>query len=421
VWLACLVGVGAGLACWRFLPPVPRLSMTKPPTLEVALSRDFELLAIMGDWEIKDQRWSAINSIWDLASGRRLCSFKFDQAIPPSGDLWTGKDYDKAFTEDGKRFLIFYRGKVEVRDTHTGEIVTSKLPVEFPFDEKRTSRLIKDARGRPYILVKDENNVATISDLLTGQETASFPVPTKVVFDAHPGRLHIYSLEDFENPTCVVRNIPNGDVAIPIHSVNRQDIRRDDRRDKSDGRNSPPQTYFIVSHDWQVITPDCKTSIRLPWVNAYSPSKIDIEDLRTGSHRIVPIMLRQIYDISPNGRYVAGWRDRQNNLPSWLVWLWKLVGQHPFADDDLLLCDLSTGSEAACFAGDYAKFSLDGKAVALISRERLEIYDLPLRRPWRSILGCGVLAAAIVWIFMRGCKWCRTGLNNRRSASNLPL
>ena len=78
--------------------------------------------------------------------------------------------------------MQFRRGKAQFRDSLTGARIDFDRPVEFPFDAKRTSHLIKDVRGRSYVLTKDENNVATIRDLLTGKQTASFPVPSQSEF-----------------------------------------------------------------------------------------------------------------------------------------------------------------------------------------------------------------------------------------------
>ena len=71
----------------------------------------------------------------------------------------------------------------------------------------------------------------------------------------------------------------------------------------------------------------------------------------------------------------------------------------------LSLIDLSTGSRAGSFKYGDAHFSRDGNRVALVAEDTLEVYDLPLSKPWRRIIAYGALAAGITGLLLCWRKW----------------
>jgi hypothetical protein len=157
------------------------------------------------------------------------------------------------------------------------------------------------------------------------------------------------------------------------------------------------------------LTPDANTAA-LVCCN----QKIQVWDLRTGRRRRLDVpaehmMLFQRVAVSTDGRYLTLVMDRPRapNHP-WLDWLMDRLGRLPKEGPELVVYDLTTNSEVAAFRNSpkpepwsypgIAKFSLDGRSLAIIQGKSLDIYDFPLHRPWGKIAAYALTATAVVWV-----------------------
>src|SRR4029077_7064916 len=107
------------------------------------------------------------------------------------------------------------------------------------------------------------------------------------------------------------------------------------------------------------------------------------------------------------GRFLATFTGgHPERTPAWIAWLFAKFGIND-AWSGTSIYDLTSGEEVASFANaPGSHFSLDGKSLALLSRDgTLSVYDLPLRRPWARIAGIALGVAAGVWLVSALLSW----------------
>jgi hypothetical protein len=331
-------------------------------------SRDFRNLAISVGKAGSEQEWVGTTTLWDLTAGRPLSSFKFDYSIPPN----EFPGYYSAFSEDGRTFLLFVRGKVRFIEIVTGEIAKGLVPLEFPHGEKQHSHLVTDARGHHYVLTNDRNDSTIIRDLLNGQHVGS--VPNKALVQRFvPGAIYFYD----QFTTFELRELPTGKHRVTLDGM-------------------------TVGANW-TVTPDCNTLASCGWINANNTRVLEVMDLTNGGRRVLPGFVN-IHAISPDGRFLA--LEQSRDIHPWFAWLLGWIGQRPTYERNLVIYDLTMGWKAASFGNarfSNAVFSLDGQSLAILSGNNLQIFDVPLQRPWDQIVGYSLvtvfLTASILWLF----------------------
>ena len=321
-------------------------------------------------------------TLWDIQAGRSLCSFPI--AVE---EHYPGSNYAQAFTEDETAFVEFSRGKAQCRDVLTGTIRQPKQTVIFPHDEDKyeaNSRLVADGKGRLLVLVEEKNKPWSVRDLSTGEEVGSFSLPP-LEDNLRPNGHRLPGLLLFPNPKNKImeaREIPTGkilfqkvDHAVNLHSTE-------------------------WAFDW-TLTPDGKTKIEVD-------GQIHILDSRSGQrHLNLPGDFFPV--LSFDGRYLLV--TRMAFLDARLFWILSwFVNPEPIRQLTVLY-DLEKEAEIASFAlarRDIVRFSQDNRSLAILTDDLyLNIYDLPLGKPWDRIVGYalsvagGVLLVGLVFSCFR--------------------
>jgi hypothetical protein len=386
-WFAFVVGLLTAATGWWLMPHAPRCSVPVQIVDYTVLSPDFHYAAVYySDLHRGQDDLAAKWTIWDLTSGRSQFSFPVSQE---KAIHWNGS-YDLEFSPDNELVVEFDDGKARFRKVPSGDHWHSDTATIFAdrANVSITSQLAKAADGRLFVLVLDVANKSSIRDLLSGKEVGTLP-PWQDVFFPGGCLRHNAEREKIE-----VRELPNGQ------------LRRD--LECSDLELEFRKRGLQVQPNW-ALTPDCNTAVQV------SDGKILVWDGSDGKCRRLDVPVERIAQhrvaISPDGKYLVFLvqRPRDPNHP-WLDWLLDRLGQLPKEGAELVVYDLTTNAEVASFRDSpvplawsardhgFAKFSLDGKSLAIVQGESLDIYDFPLHQPWGRIAGYALMAAAMAWV-----------------------
>jgi hypothetical protein len=398
-WFPIVIGLFTGLACWWLLPVSPRRSLPLPldDSRSVVLSPDFRYAAII-NYELSLTRQIHVQSeIWDLTSCRSLFSFPFEKG--PDG---SAIQHSLAISPDNKLVVEFPldkpgRATAKFRKIPSGDLWEPGAPIEFPIDVENgiTSRLTIDARGRLLVAILDKSKPSSIRDLLTGKEVGTLPKwDSEWALGLVPG--------------CNMRWVPNTG-EIEVRALPSGDIRGHLPANLLQGLLPQREVYSVYFNC--ALTPDCNTLAKI------DDGKIHVWDVSSRHYHFVNREASQFVGVSPDGRFLASQRFlpgawHPDPIPwavPWLDWLMPQPRRSSgewVQQSEVVLYDLIAQAEVTSFGLNHAnpghqnpaRFSLDGQSLAIIGPDALELYDLPLRRPWSKIVGCALLAAASLWL-----------------------
>jgi len=125
---------------------------------------------------------------------------------------------------------------------------------------------------------------------------------------------------------------------------------------------------------------------------------VHVWDRSTGQRRTFPINYNLGASLTPDGKHlgtvVFGWRES----PGWIGKLVARILGRNHAHEAVVV-DLTSGDEIANFPGMYgARFSLDGRSLAVYGDDLVEIYDFPLRLPWRWVVTIAFAVTAACYL-----------------------
>jgi WD40 repeat protein len=147
---------------------------------------------------------------------------------------------------------------------------------------------------------------------------------------------------------------------------------------------------WVLSADGKLLLRGCKDNVQI-WEGDGNYRK-----LKSVNASSSPVLSADCHLLA-----ASAWVKAKNWPPSPVVWL----GRASPPDDRpvLKLYDLANGSELGAFTrGTEACFSPDGSTLAVLTKDQtVELYDLPLHRPWWRALGAGVLVA--ITLFLGDC------------------
>jgi hypothetical protein len=388
--LALIVGlVTTATSAW-LIPYAPRRSLpariagSRP---SAAFSPDFRYAAFVSS-EYRDEEKDRDEkcTIWDVPSGRALFSF------PTPKRPYMADNYALRISPDNAFVVELHQGQPRFWKMPSGEPWSPELVANIPHDlfGGGVSHLETDREGRPLIVVREVWK-SRVRDLVSGKELATLP-PEGVWCDFFPGGFvrHLWEEEKIE-----IRELPSGT------------LRRElGLRDCDFVRRGP-----WVRYHW-ALTPDLNT------VALVVEDKIYSWDVRTGARRQLDVPSEQLptsgrsvsfqhVALSPDGRFFIFRVDHPPNPKyAWLEHLLDWIGWPP-RRAELALYDLTANTEIVSFrlpsnpqgfSSGHAKFSLDGKSLAIVHEDGVDIYDFPVRRPWPKIAACALVASGIVWV-----------------------
>jgi hypothetical protein len=326
-------------------------------------------------------------TLWDVHGGRALCSFPLQDPYFFSGARGS---YAQAFTQDETTFVEFARGKAHIRDVVTGDIKKLNQSLEFPHgpdEHEEISRLRTDGEGRLLVMVKEIDKPWRVRDLFTGEEVGSFILPPAATFFDEPRsfRLLLPDLMHFEDPedgVIEIREVPTGKMLFQW-------------------KGSVEPDYPLA--DW-MITPDGKTRVMVD-------DAIHVYDNK-GGHRDLNVPAWKWPVLSLDGRLLLVEKSTPTPNP-WFAWLWNwfTTPKKEQMQPETGLYDLERGTELASFPNSHGcLISQDIRKFAIFTGDSLNIYDLPLSKPWAKIAGYalrvagGVFLVGLILGFLRGKK-----------------
>jgi hypothetical protein len=365
---ALAAGLLTASACWWWLPPTPlfrdaatevnnSVSPHFSPRMNYAVYTSNDPTYKKYPFNEKEDSGSA--SVWDLRTGVPCFSFRFSERP------------DIRFNEDETLCVEFYssRGTAYLREMPTGVLKTPDQPIEIP----PKSGLLADAKGRLFILIGDlKQRPWLIRDLLTGEEAGSFSLPPDKDCSgglSYPGVLRVHIIEYRNSFPIELRQVPTGKLLW---------------KDTLDRAWDQELTRTIR------ITPDGKTTVQIY-------GQVHVSD-NAGTHRVFPIPRGAIEDLSPDGRYllIQGYGE---DTPPWLKKLYEWCGIPTKQSGSAYLYDLKTGQELGRFANTwFGQISVDSNRLAVGGKEGWAVYDLPLRKPWPTIIGYALGVAVAVFL-----------------------
>src|SRR5947209_9199791 len=114
---ALVVGLVTMRACWWFLPPEPRVTISVPDLNNhwITYSPNLRYMAVTTEADHANiKTYSSKITLWDMETACILCSF------PRQNDPLS--DYTQAFSKDEATFVEFSAGQAHFRDVLTGSI-----------------------------------------------------------------------------------------------------------------------------------------------------------------------------------------------------------------------------------------------------------------------------------------------------------
>jgi WD40 repeat protein len=372
-WFAVLVGMITAIACWRYLPTVPRRSLHVSGWFiggGIVFSPDFHFAAeSFKKWDPKGDTF--MTNLWDLNEGRVLFSFPFEQ-----GNLFIRK---VAISPDNEILVEFKNGLVTFYKIPTGE--KWKPPIQFSDGPEfgKINHLAIDAQGRIFVVHSEKLKPISVHDLFTGKKLGSLPNenPRASFF---PGGVLWF---DRDKELFRVRKIPSGEFHGEINLP-----------------KNPPIAWGVSSAG---ISSDCNTIVVVETNLKTIQGMVRIWNVPTSNYRLLVFpdgIESSRFFLSPNGQFVALHVFRKSHPNPVLQWILPWIKPGP-EYDEWILYDLDNEKELISFPSknfNYVQFSLDGKSFAVRYENRLDLYHFPLPRPWTKIFGFASLAGALAML-----------------------
>ncbi len=373
--LASILGAFViGTFAWMILPPLPRVTIPQDDRFgRLAFSRDCRFIACAeGDRETKRSSEGKLN-VWDTHESRVLFSVPYGETYPPVMD----GGYSLAFTPEADKLVTYSWGKARFFNIPTGEPWHPDVAHEFPADGKNStpSWLTTDAAGNLFVLVRDRAKARnSVLDLWSGKETGAWETDRSIDVQFPGGVIEI------AEEAALARMIPSGEPRARL------------AHPKVNPMMSPRQAYRIA-------TPDCRTLLE---VDGTVRATVD------GREELFEFWAHQFPAVSPDGRLLAVLVYRGHAYRDWLTTLLNKIGMRR-SDSLFVVYDLTTGREVARLPeATSAYFSGDGKTLAIVTADEIELYDVPLCSPWGWILG-GAMGGAVAGFFVaQWIRWRRT-------------
>jgi hypothetical protein len=395
---ALFAGCVIAAASWWILPASPRSSLNRVTGRNhrhlmgaPVLSRDFCYALTIQDADLV---------VWELGTSRRLFSIKDENRLgshwfvfSPDGQLLVEMPYQN---EEG--------GEVNYRIVPSGEPWNPSAKAKLlTHSETATSFLGTDIQSHPFVAEWKLWGPRAVRELESPDEPITTPASAFIWLTG--GYLA------FSAPYKVVevRAWPEGTLygALPANAIHGVLGRLPELIEAlpADALHSILGRLPELSDSVGLLAENGKT------LALVRKDGIDVWDLPTATLRVLDmshsnsmpcgISNNPFGHISADGCHIATRAYRQGTQSSlaWLNCLFNALGIEK-QKVGIALYDLTTARETAFFPeSEWAQFSADGKSLAILVRDTLEIYDFPLRRPWFKIVGYGLAAAAGVWLF----------------------
>ncbi|MCI0637527.1 MAG: WD40 repeat domain-containing protein [Gemmataceae bacterium] len=361
-WSVAL-GLVTAAAAWWLLLPTPRQTLRFAEAQSgLTFSRDFRFLACSAGKHTSKRTWEGHLHVWDVAERQRLFS------IPDSKIFLPGEVHSVQFLGNHK---------LAVCDNHS--IRFWELPdgrewrppegraAPVPDRDFHGRELVPGSDGTLYLLTRQPGRI-TVHDVESGklQSERRFEEPGGYFNEFFPG-----GIITFERETYHMRSVPALDVAAKF---------------------ARGQTKF--THYW-AVSPDLKTIARVlgPELYIWRPAGEKTKEF--------PGSQLQFPSLSADGKHFAALAHNPSSLPGWLVSIGDRLGLNLGASGSgVIVVDLESDAQTASFKGaSYGRFSPDGRSLAVVYEESVDLYDVPLGTPWGRIALAAVIAASVPIVF----------------------
>src|SRR5262249_40191448 len=123
--------------------------------------------------------------------------------------------------------------------------------------------------------------------------------------------------------------------------------------------------------------------------------------------------------LSPDGHLLAGvvHVPSEPDERTWWTRLLEWVGLGEAKRTwDIKLMETDSGREVFTWKNaSIARFSPDGQLLAVVLRNgTLQLFDLPLARPWLRIVSLAMLSALLAFLVLKACIWLRNKVPFRK-------
>ena len=365
---AALASLGTGTFLWQILAPAPR-SIIPGNWNGAVFSADCRYAAVRYTTNMPSFRESSGEiRVWDVLENRQLFAIPFEQIFPPA----MSPNYALAFTPTADRFVTFGWGEVKTYTMPSGEPWQPDKPRAFPRDgvDDSPSWLVKDADGNLFVAVWYQKiNTISVHDPWVGPEIAGFPCESWP--EMYPGAMIEYR-RDAKNR---LREFPSGKVRLEY-----------DRPPHVGGGRTE---YFMP-------TPDCSKLVHI-----YGKVRV----WHDGEETIHDLPADQIPVLSPDGVLLAALVHRVHAYRDWRAAILSKLGIKQ-RDSVFVIYDVTTDSQVVQLPqARGVRFSDDGKTLIVVTADALELYDVPLGKPWFRIVGAALAGGVLVFLIGQWLRW----------------